>query len=769
MFMGNILREENEYMRRSKHFYRMWRYVLIRTLPVLLIPMLLTIYICNVSISRIIENTYESQLQALQSGVTKTERILSNASDLIAYLENESDSKQFLASSGPMENGKSTLDFIDLQNNMHSLIVSNSLFSNIQMYSRRSGALIDSSTISLVPSRYYGRVFQLKDAPFSEWSKEYLDASFSAEVIPAQRCAFNGKEDSYLMIAHSYPTGFSRYSVGNIFIFISEGTLLDNAFDVSAVNDGLLCAMNEQGQIVFRSQSEYAPERVAELSSLTDDHGYVTLSHDGESMLLVYAAGTQHGLRYFALIPTEQALASTIRFRTTIIALMILFVLAGLAMIAFCSARLSRPVSNLYDLVAPSRDAISFDDFSAGVRALISQNENLQEQISQQSARSKMAVFYNLLLGNADGELRSESCRRQMGIERAHGAYVVMTVVLNDFGEYSEENLGIKMYIREALQSKLSEILALCDWGYDKFVLLLGAESSAHEQAEQTVNAEVERLSDELHNGFALSLTFFGDVCDALDEVSIAFHHTLAALQRADKDTSSVVQWHRPAESASAAFVYPIEIESQLIAAALGGNSAMVRRCFEEIQALNPPQPGSPDGVSEDLLLALRSSWLRLCGDPGSGADGETVVTLVDECLRAQGSRLECLTAIRGAFAEAAHAAGKRENAEISENQRQIKEFVDANYANPDMSLILVADAFHISEVYLSKLFKQITGENFSKYIEQLRMQRANQLLRERRAIKDVAIEVGYNSPQVFRRAYKRLYGVSPSDKDFSN
>ena len=57
-------------MRRSNHFYRTWRYVLIRTLPVLLIPMIALLYVCDVSINRIIATTYESQLQTLRSGAT---------------------------------------------------------------------------------------------------------------------------------------------------------------------------------------------------------------------------------------------------------------------------------------------------------------------------------------------------------------------------------------------------------------------------------------------------------------------------------------------------------------------------------------------------------------------------------------------------------------------------------------------------------------------------------------------------------------------------
>lgn len=753
-------------VRISRNFYRTWRRVLVRTLPVLLIPLMLTAFICNVSINRIIENTYESQLQDLQSGVTKAERILNNAADLILYLENEADCKRFMASLGPMENGKSTLDFIALQNNMRFLIVSNSLFSNIQLYSRRSDALIDSSTISLVPQRYYERVFHLQDVSFEDWAEQYLRSAYNLDILPARKCAFYSKEDDYIIVAHSFPTGLTRYSTGSVFIYIKESTLLENAFDDTAVNDGLLCAVNEQGETVFRNHSACRLEELADVAGLPGSHGYTALSHDGESMLLVYADGAQYALRYFTVIPMARVLAPTISVRTTITVLMVLFVIIGLAMIAFCTARLSRPVSNLYDLVSPSRETLSFDDFSGSVQFLISQNENLQEQISQQSIQYRMAVVYNLLLGNADSAMTSESYRRQLGIDRAYRHYAVVTIVLNDIGEYSEQDLGIKMYLREALQSNLSGILALCDWGYDKIVLLLGLDDETREQAAKAVNENVGHLSGNLGSGYALSLTFFGDLCDSLDEVSLAFHHTLTALQRADKDTSTLVQWHRPVESTEAVFIYPIEIESQLIAFTLGGNPAMVEKCFDEIQALNPPPAGHSEGISEDLLLALRSSWLRLCGEPGGGIGSRPVPELVDACLRGQGDRSTCLSAVRTAFVEAARAAGRGECAEITENQRQIKEYVDANFTNPDMSLTLVADEFHISEVYLSKLFKQIAGLNFSKYIEQLRMARANQLLKERRPIKDIALAVGYNSPQVFRRAYKRLYGTSPSDRN---
>ena len=73
-------------------------------------------------------------------------------------------------------------------------------------------------------------------------------------------------------------------------------------------------------------------------------------------------------------------------------------------------------------------------------------------------------------------------------------------------------------------------------------------------------------------------------------------------------------------------------------------------------------------------------------------------------------------------------------------------------------------DEFYITEVYLSKLFKEGTGQNFSKYVENLRLEQAKILLSNGVLVNEVAQQVGYNSPQVFRRAWKRHYGTTPTE-----
>ena len=98
----------------------------------------------------------------------------------------------------------------------------------------------------------------------------------------------------------------------------------------------------------------------------------------------------------------------------------------------------------------------------------------------------------------------------------------------------------------------------------------------------------------------------------------------------------------------------------------------------------------------------------------------------------------------------------------------QILQYINEHFTDNQMSLSSVADTFHITECYLSSLFKDISGENFSKYIEKLRIQRAYELIQNGFKINEVAQMSGYNSPQVFRRAYRRHYGVAPTRSESS-
>jgi YesN/AraC family two-component response regulator len=92
-------------------------------------------------------------------------------------------------------------------------------------------------------------------------------------------------------------------------------------------------------------------------------------------------------------------------------------------------------------------------------------------------------------------------------------------------------------------------------------------------------------------------------------------------------------------------------------------------------------------------------------------------------------------------------------------------EFINQAYQDASLSLSSVASKFSLTESYISQFFKEQNGENFSSYLEKIRMKHACELLSESEMpINEIAQCVGYYSDQVFRRAFKRFHGVTPNE-----
>ena len=92
------------------------------------------------------------------------------------------------------------------------------------------------------------------------------------------------------------------------------------------------------------------------------------------------------------------------------------------------------------------------------------------------------------------------------------------------------------------------------------------------------------------------------------------------------------------------------------------------------------------------------------------------------------------------------------------------KEYIHQNYSSCALSLDATADALSISANYLGRIFKKYTGNNFSEYLQNYRMQQAQNLLKTTHMPTiDVANAVGYSNPVYFRISFKSHFGMTPT------
>ena len=93
-----------------------------------------------------------------------------------------------------------------------------------------------------------------------------------------------------------------------------------------------------------------------------------------------------------------------------------------------------------------------------------------------------------------------------------------------------------------------------------------------------------------------------------------------------------------------------------------------------------------------------------------------------------------------------------------------VLEYINESYMN-EICLGDLAQSMHLSPSYLSTLFRKNVGTSFQQYLVELRMRKAEELIRTGdHPLVQVAQMVGYKDYAQFSKMYKKVCGVSPRE-----
>lgn len=95
---------------------------------------------------------------------------------------------------------------------------------------------------------------------------------------------------------------------------------------------------------------------------------------------------------------------------------------------------------------------------------------------------------------------------------------------------------------------------------------------------------------------------------------------------------------------------------------------------------------------------------------------------------------------------------------------KSILDYIDANYMN-DISLMTVSEYVYMNHIYLSRLIKKETGENFIDILTGIRMKKACEMLRDC-SLKtyEIADRVGIRDSGYFSQVFRKHFGMTPSE-----
>lgn len=267
----------------------------------------------------------------------------------------------------------------------------------------------------------------------------------------------------------------------------------------------------------------------------------------------------------------------------------------------------------------------------------------------------------------------------------------------------------------------------------------------------------VQRLSEKMNCGIRIGI---GKIYRRFDMLAASYEESLKALRYLQGE--GIMHFMDiMARTAEVGNEYPEYKEKLLLAKVSAGDAGESSNAFGCIfDWLTQEYKEQPLKIKNKLLelifLVQHMSWEY---EPGSTTGGD----LLEEMLSISDLselRFWCKNRIENVVNQ----VNSYRDTKAGGLTKRAKEYIKANYSNAIM-LEDVAREINISPQYLSKLFKEETGENFIDYLTGIRIRIAKNLLEsDEMSIKEICYSIGYSDPNYFSRTFKKIVGSTPTE-----
>lgn len=169
------------------------------------------------------------------------------------------------------------------------------------------------------------------------------------------------------------------------------------------------------------------------------------------------------------------------------------------------------------------------------------------------------------------------------------------------------------------------------------------------------------------------------------------------------------------------------------------------------------------------ILLTSNTEMSERIESLESGADAYIVKPFIlEELLTTIDNILKNRQRIRGKFS-GAHQEDKIKHIEIQGNNDKLMErimkVINDNLDSPDLKVEMLSEEVGLSRAQLHRRIKDITGISTGEFIRNIRLKKAAELLAENKInISQVAYMVGFSCQTHFSTAFKKFYGISPTE-----
>ncbi len=741
---------------------------------ILLIPLALTFM--SYKMSREIVKGYinNSNLFALNQAKNIMDQQIAQISTISYQISNDVTISKMINAVYPLDISD-YYEFKTAINNFSNYGINQDLFDNSSVYILLNNTDYILTPFTLYPADlYYKSVLGYDINNYQNWRKFLSDRyhfnTFISSDTPNN--AFN--DEGNVIFIQSLPVNFLQKANANLIINIKKEKLI-NLFSPSLVSSqGIFLIQNKVGKNILTISNSDLNISTNNID-FPSDSGYFTKKIDNKEYIVTYTTSTNNSWRYVSLVPAPVIFSKLNDLKQINYLIISIDIIIGILFALFLTYRNSKPIITITNELGEFLDVDlmnqkdAYDTIKGGISRLIKNNLLLKDSMENQKPFIKSTLLRNLLAGNFYSETELEALSSYLGINLNGNMFSVMLIrIYNDdltsmnFNKENIEEINIwKAIVRSVLIKYFGNDMMFIDNDNRTIVLLfnLEAEEITWEDYVFATEKIFQAINEDLYNAYNMSIYIgIGNLCNSTMEIWHSFEQAQQALSFA-VDSNTLI-WYEHINKSNEVYYYPLEFEQRFINYAKFAYYEQIEKLIDMIYTENFSIRNLSIYMRKELLLEVRSTLNKLYAQILPSEEISSRIKNIGSFRSIE----ENFIAIKKIYKDICELFSTQKISYNLELVNDIKSYIDNNYTDTELGLYKISSHFNLSEGYFSYLFKEQTGVNFTEYLEKVRLEEACNLLKNTdEKIDKISLMVGYNSDQSFRRAFKKIYGVSPT------
>lgn len=605
-------------------------------------------------------------------------------------------------------------------------------------------------------SRYYNWIKKYPANLQDSFMELLTDSSNYGKFISLDEYTPNSSKHYYLYSINMEDLYYMEADA--IMCFILDESQISTLFNISDIrSSGLLFATNEEGEIILNVfDSETISEIQDNVQNLTYDDSFSSFILNDIEMTIGQYYSSKTGFTYYYFFSPYEFVTNNnaVPFRLIFIILMLLSVILGGVLIHYFIRSNMKPIIDLGEELDQAVEA----------------KTQLQSEVDKQKPYLLNACARRLMLGLVRDDEELSYIKNYLGFTE-NSKYIVLYINIYDNNSIDDPEhevlIGDSDYRINAIIGNEKLIDIFTEYlGKPLYYFTPDVRSYAvlisYAENNDSETLELQEKILKLHNYLLekYSIWLFAGLGNPKSKVSTIWRSYDQAYEAINYTNKNYIFLpYQMIRKDSNTYYYPTDFSTKLISCIGGGADEQIGAIFNIIRQENTEYRSLPNNLMGFLLSDIRNTLFRARSYIKETSENAEDLASIDSkfAMKPNMNLLE----------EIAHSLCKLNITAESDDQLidTIRKYITDNFNDPSIGLSKISDEFNISESYFSHMFKEKTGENFSVYLENIRMNEAARLIKETNtSLNELYMAVGYNNANTFRRAFKKKFGITPSN-----